>query len=155
MITTRKFAMPSRTVATVFLLGAFALTGCGGATSDQVFDARRLQGTVDTALPPETQAKQEALRRLLNGLQDGIGEKGALNLFVPGVDYLENFDAFYDGHKRLVRWEFNGQPTRDDIPVLLCFDDVESGPIDPAKEKRVERVYVVSRSGQRYAIARR
>lgn len=129
--------------------------GCGGAPKNEVFDIRTLQGKVDANLPRDAQAKQEILRRLLNGLQEGIGDQGALNLFVPGVEYREDFARFYDGNKRLVRWDFNGPPVRDELPVVLFFDDVESGPVDPAKEKRVERVYLVSGGGSRYYVSRK
>ena len=129
--------------------------GCGGASTVEVFDIRTLQGKVDTTLPRDAQAKQEILRRLLNGLQEGIGDQGALNLFVPGVEYREDFARFYDGSKRLVRWDFSGPPVRDEVPVVLFFDDIESGPVDPAKEKRVERVYLVSGGGSRYYVSRK
>lgn len=144
-----------RFLALILTIPLLFAAGCGKSGPVEVFDVRKLQGKVDASLPLEAQAKQEALRRLLNGLQEGIGEKAALDIFVPGVDYQERFEDFYDGAKRLVRWEFNGPPNRDEVPVVLFFDDLESGPLDPTKERRTERVYVVEGTGPRFTISRR
>lgn len=144
-----------RTLVILMCFAALPFIGCGGSNKNEVFDVRTLQGKVDAGLPAEAQAKQDALRRLLNGLQEGIGEKSALEIFVPGIDYHENFERFFDGHKRLTRWEFNGPPVRDEVPVVLHFDDLDNGPINPTGEIRVERVYLVSRSGTRFSISRK
>lgn len=142
-------------IAILFGLTLPLAAGCGGAASGEVYRATAYQGKVNTALPPAQQVNQEVLRRLLNGLQEGIGEPAGLRIFVPGVDYRETFEQFFEGQKRLVRWDFNGVPNGNDVPVVLSFDDKDSGPFHPAAERRVERVYTVLGYGQQFAVSRR
>jgi hypothetical protein len=141
------------------LLIGFALpliaAGCGSSTASEPYNVASYQGTIDTSLPRALQDKQFTVFRLLNGMREGIGEIAALRLFVPGVDFREPFDAFYEGHKRLVRWEFNGPPSGNDVPVVLYFDEQELGAIDPDKLTRVERVYTVTGGGQYSTVTRR
>lgn len=150
--------LPGATVAIVGLACASLpwLAGCGGSQPDKMFDVRELQGKVDTTLPASAQERQEALRRLLNGLQEGAGDKAALAIYAPGIDFRESFPAFFDGHKRLVRWDFVGKPNRDEIAVSLFFDDIDSGPVDPKQLRQSDRTYVVSTTaGRRFAISRK
>jgi hypothetical protein len=142
-------------IAISFLVVLPLAIGCGGGASGEVYHPEAFQGKVDTSLPSELQVRQEVLRRLLHGLQEGIGEVAALRIFVPGVDYRESFEQFYEGQKRLIRWDFNGRPNGNDVPVVLYFDNKESGPVSPETERRVERVYQVSGYGQRFAISRK
>lgn len=148
-----------RAIALLLLAGTvpLAAAGCGGSSTakDFSFDPATFQGTIDPSLPQPLQDKQYTVQRLLNGMREGIGEIAALRLFVPGVDFREPFDAFYEGHKRLVRWEFGGPPSGNEVPVVLYFDEKESGVIDPDELVRVERVYVVSGGGQYSTVARR
>lgn len=136
----------------VLTILAATLAGCGEPVKPVTL--LDLQGKVDATLPPDAQAKQEALRRLLNGLQEGIGDTTALRLFVPGINYRESFTTFFEG-KRLARWEFSGQPQGNQIAVVLYFDDKNGGPIDPQQERRVERTYIVTGSGSNYVISRK
>ena len=129
--------------------------GCGGRVSGEVYRAEAFQGKVNTSLPAEQQARQVALRKLLNGLQEGMGETAALRIFLPDVNFRESFEQFFEGQKRLVRWDFNGVPNGKEVPVVLVFDDKDSGPVNAAAERRVERVYLVSASGRQATIARR
>lgn len=130
--------------------------GCGESSSSaQPFDPTSLQGKVDGTLSPELQAKQEAVRRLLNALQEGAGDTQTLQVMAPGINFQEKFPDFYEpGTKRLTRWEFGGAPNGREVPVVLYFDELDSGPIDPEKEKRIERVYVLSGSGNQFSIGR-
>lgn len=138
-------------------LALVAAAGCGGSSARQEFsfDPATFQGVVDSNLPQPQQHKQYTIQRLLNGMREGIGEIAALRLFVPGVDFREPFDAFYEGHKRLVRWEFAGPPSGNEVPVVLYFDEKELGVIDPDELTRVERVYVVTGGGQYSTVSRR
>jgi hypothetical protein len=145
-----------KTLASLSLAFAVAaIVGCSTTTADTIYKPEAQQGVVDQSLPSELRDKQQSLFRLLNALQDGIGETIALRSFVPGVDFRESFEKFYDGTKRFVRWEFNGQPKGNEVPVVLYFDDRESGPVDPQKLQRIERTYVVTGSGQQVAITRK
>ncbi len=130
----------------------FTTPGC--QRGEAHFEPRELEGTVDTSLPKPLQAKQEVLARWLRGMQQGIGEIAGLRLMVPGVDMKESFDQFYNQHKRLVRWEFNGKPVGVEVPVILYFDDVESGVYDERTLHREERVYAANNTGNRWTIAR-
>jgi hypothetical protein len=153
MSTVKKSA--SWLVHIVALCGLVWASGCGDGQPEKPFDARDYQGKVDTTLPPHSQQRQEALRRLLNALQEGVGDKAALGIFAPEIDYREKFSEFFAGHKRLVRWEFSGKPDRDNVAVTLFFDDLDSGPVDPDKLVSVDRVYVVSSAGRRFAVSRK
>ena len=117
--------------------------------------AATLQGRVDTTLPAELQAKQQAVRRLLNGLQEGVGDAAGLAIYAPGIVYREKFEDFFNGAGQLARWEFSGRPQGNEVPVVLYFDDQNSGLVNPENVRREERVYLVSGSGQQYTISRK
>ncbi len=117
------------------------------------FEPRDLEGKVDTTLPKPLQAKQEVVARWLRGMQQGIGELAGLRLLVPGVDMKESFDEFYNQHKRLCVGN-SGKPQGNDVPVVLYFDEVESGVFDESKLVREERTYSANGSGNRWTIAR-
>jgi hypothetical protein len=139
----------------LFVMSLPLAAGCGGGAAGEVYRPETFQGQVDTSLPQDLQAKQEALRRLLNGLQEGFGEAAALRIFLPDVDFRESFEQFFAGQKRLVRWDFHGVPQGNDVPVVLYFDDKDAGPASQETERREERVYSVAFSGRRATIARR
>lgn len=132
-----------------------AIVGCSTSTAETIYIPAAQQGVVDKSLPSELRDRQQSLFRLLRGLQDGIDETVALRSLVPGVNFRESFEKFYDGTKRLVRWEFNGPPKGNEVPVVLYFDDQEHGPVDPQKLQRVERTYIVAGSGQQFTVTRK
>ena len=139
----------------LLLSGIAASGGCGRTEEAKAYDPGDYQGRVDTSLPRPLQDKQAALARFLNGMREGVGDEGTLRLVVPGVTFREPFDKFYGGSKRLARWEFGAKPNGNEVPVVLFFDDVENGPIDPTVLKREERVYVVTGGGTSVSIQRK
>jgi hypothetical protein len=145
-----------KTIALLLLaVSVVGVAGCSSTAADTVYKPEAQQGVVDKSLPSALRDKQQSLFLLLNALKEGIGESVALRAFVPGVEFRESFEKFYDGSKRLVRWEFGGSPSGNDVPVVLYFDSQESGPVDPGKLLRSERTYVVTGSGQQVTIARK
>ena len=72
------------------------------------------------------------------------------------LPYIEQGNVYnFINYSELTRWDVNGSPTSDEVPVVLHFDDLENGPLNPDGEIRVERVYVVYRSGARFSISRK
>ena len=128
--------MMRTTVAFSFVLSLPFAAGCSRTSADTVYRPEAYQGHRRCFIAARATAKQQAIWRLLNALQEGIGETIALRSFVPGVDFRESFEKFYEGAGRLVRWEFNGRPKGNEVPVVLYFDDQTSGPVDPEKERR-------------------
>ena len=139
----------------LLLLMLAAAADCGRGEAGQVQEPQHVQGRVDTTLPAELQAKQRAVRRLLNGLQEGVGDAAGLAIYSPGIVYREKFEDFFNGAGQLARWEFNGRPQGNEVPVVLYFDDQNSGLVNPENVRREERVYLVSGSGQQYTISRK
>ncbi len=127
-------------LASVLLLGA--LIGCGRPTvaPEDVFNPGKLQGTVDTNLPDHLQAKQQALAAAFEVIMVEFVEPESVAENVPGVQFLETNDEFMEGTIELSRWDFNGEPTGNDVPVVMFF--LEDGP--EQKQRRVERVYTVT-----------
>lgn len=144
-----------RLLSISFILALPFVLGCGNGQvpPDKVYRPDLLQGQVDASLPAPLQAKQQALRRLLAGLQEGIGDSHALREFVPGITFRESFDRFYEGAERLARWEFNGAPKNNEVPVALYLVDTPDG--GAKAERRVERVYLVSGGGRQFTVARK
>jgi hypothetical protein len=132
------------------------LAGCGSSVPpDKVYRPEAFQGKVDASLSPELQAKQNALRRFLAGIQEGIGDQQSLREFVPGINVRENFEQLVDSPARLVRWEFNGQPKGSEVPVVLYLVDDPNAKASASNERRVERTYLVSGGGRQVTIARK
>jgi hypothetical protein len=115
--------------------------GCGGDQPEKPFDARMLSGQGGHACcSPILNSVRNAPRRSRNCVQEGrAGDKAALGIFAPDIDYREAFADFFAGHKRLVRWEFLGKPERDNVAVSLFFDDLDSGPVNLDKLVQVDR----------------
>ena len=123
----------------VLLLAASG--GCGKAEipAEKAYAPEKLAGHVDPGLPPELQAKQEALARILISLHEGI-DFDYLPEEHPDVRFDESPESFLEGTVNLARWDFNGSPAGDDVPVVLHFSLDTTG----HNQRRVERVYVVT-----------
>jgi hypothetical protein len=132
-------------IALSFLLAVPASVGCSRSSS--AAQADRLYGRVDTSLPPELQAKQEAVRKLFVGLQTGT--------IVTGVTARGRFEKLLDDVTRAVRWEFDGVPHGNEVPVVLYFQAPADGKDGSKTEQPVKRVYFVSGSGDRFTVARK
>jgi hypothetical protein len=141
----------SRRTLGVIALAFAAASGCGAKGVEQSSGATNPAGAVDVSLPKEAQAKQQVIRDILLNLQEGYpAEK--VPFLLRGVRFDEQQSRFLDGAKYLVRWEFNGPPSRDEVPVVLSFaQEHDSG----ADLKKVERIYVVKGSHGRYAVTRK
>ncbi len=126
--------------------------GCGESEvgPNEAYDPAQLQGTVDSSLPGPLQSKQQALGRILVSILEGI-DIDALSGYHPDVQFRETTEEFLEGAINLARWDFNGSPTGDDVPVVLYLSADSSG----RKERRVERVYTVTGSPERRTIQRK
>ncbi len=126
--------------------------GCGEpvVAPEEAYDPEQLQGTVDSSLPRPLQVKQETLQRVLVSLQEGI-EVDSLSDYHPDVQFRETPDDFLEGAINLARWDFNGEPAGNDVPVVLHLSVDSSG----RNERRVERVYTVTGSPGRLTIQRK
>jgi len=128
------------------------LTGCDQDAVEQDAKPRAFQGTVDTTLPLDKQTRQHALKKFLGAMQEGVGDVSGLSIYAPGIDFRGRYEDFNGTSGRLVRWEFNGQPSGNDVPVVLFFTDQTTGLVEPENEKRQEKVYSVAPAGRRFTI---
>lgn len=129
--------------------------GCSHDKAAEAAATSAARGTVDESLPPALRAKQQTVAKLLNTIQEGVGDTAGLRIYAPNLAFREPFGNFFAGRKRLVRWQFNGPPDKDSVPVSLWFDDQELGPNLPAPTTQDDRVYVVTIAGRQAAITRR
>jgi hypothetical protein len=141
--------MIRNTVAIVFL-SALLATGCAQKYSlpEPVADSAT---AVDASLPKDAQAKQDVIRTAMFSLQEGYPVE-RLKTFLPGVKFNETQSRFLDGARYLDRWNFNGQPSGDEIPVTLFFSGENAGSEESTK---VDRVYVVKKVSGRYTVTRK
>ncbi len=131
------------------------VAGCGSASAQQDAQPRSFQGQVDTSLPADKQARQQALKKFLNAVMEGVGDAGGLSIYAPGVDFRGRYEDFNGTSGRLVRWEFNGQPSGNDVPVVLFFADQTTGLVTSENEKRAEKIFAVSPAGSRFSITQK
>ena len=136
----------------LLLVGWISLPGCGEGTVDpeDAYNPEALQGVVDTGLPPQARAKQEALKAILDSVHELVGFD-ELPLAHPGIRFAESRDGFFEGTLGLHGWEFDGPPAGNDVPVLLQLYEDSSG----KNIRQSKRVYMVTGSPGRTMIRRR
>ena len=129
-----------------------AVLGCGEPTvsPDEAYDPEELQGTVDTTLPPDLQARQEAILELFDALQRGV-PIDTLDQEISGISFQESEESFFEDTIRLERWEFSGKPSGNDVPVTLFLAKDDAG--EDLLEQ--ERVYTVAGAPGRFTIRRK
>jgi hypothetical protein len=108
-----------------------------------------LSGEVDASLPPDAQAKQQALQRLLESIQRGTAFE-YLPEHVPQVAFSESRGEFFGDAIELYRWSFAGAPQGNEVPVKLVFRLDQPG--FPQREET--RAYAVTSSGGGFIVAR-
>lgn len=121
--------------------------GCS-KTEVVVYQEVNWQGTVDESLPKEVQAKQDALIRLFTAIQDYGFEfvtQGEADL-----QFDESFEQFFGETVDLFRWDWDGPPEGNDLPVVLVLRKDEPG----LPEVEVHRTYTVRQSGKTFRITR-
>ena len=136
----------------LFLASLLGVAGCDTLTPEPEKKAVVAQGQVDQTLPTDAQSRQRALRKFLGAVLEGVADPGGLSIYAPGVEYRAKYEDFNGASGRLVRWEFNGRPSGNDVPVVLFFADQATGLVDYDNLRRQEKVYAVARAGQRFAI---
>ncbi len=145
-----RFRMNSRTWGLLLLL--FLLPGCGKRPAAvEVYDESRVVGQVDPSLPEDAQARQQALKDVLDLIHRGI-EPQFIRNYQANLDFKESNKKFYGDNTFLKRWEFDGAPTGVDVPVRLTF--VKESP-EGNSEIIERRVYHVLDSGNVFRIRRR
>ena len=129
-----------------------ATAGCGEPTvpPEEAYAPEKLAGSVDTSLPKELQEKQRVIRKVLVTLQEAI-DFDDLPGYHPDVRFTESLEGFLEGTINLARWDFNGRPTGDDVPLVVFLSEDTTG----RNERRVERVYTVTGSPGRWTISRK
>ena len=137
-------------ISPVLLLAASIGCGQGEIPPEEAFAPEKLMGHVDESLPPELQAKQKVLKRILVSLEEGV-DFDYLPEEHPDVQLEESMEDFLEGTINLARWDFNGPPAGDGVPVVLYFSRDTSG----RNERRVTRVYTVTGSKGRWTISRK
>lgn len=135
--------------ASVVLLACVFLSACT-AEPPPPPKPQELRGEVDKTLPPAQQEKQRILKRILDELQSRT-HYTAIQQYHADVQVTESLESYMEGTLGLARWNFNGKPDKDDVPVVLFM--MEDLPNDP--ERRVERVYTVTGSPGKYTISRK
>ena len=138
-------------VLTFTCLAAIAV-GCGEAAVpiEESYDPQQNSGEVDTGLPDALQAKQRIVQIVLNALSQENIEIEFLSNSYPEVKFTETAEGFDEDTLGLARWDFNGKPAGNDVPVVLWLSLDSSG----ENERKVERVYTVTGYGE-YVVARK
>lgn len=134
------------------LLSLTVAAGCGERVidPDHAYKPEQLQGEVDTSLPPPLQAKQQAVKAVLDTLQFGMDFNGLRESY-PHIRFRETEAGFLEGTVGLHGWKFDGPPVGDDVPVLLqLYEDSTGENIREAK-----RVYTVTDARGRVEIRRK
>jgi hypothetical protein len=135
--------------AMLLLLAAAA--GCGKRETPAQATYSRALGTVDTNLTPDLQAKQQALKTLLDALAVG-SQLDKLTKQNPNLHFDESPGDFFErGAVGLAGWHFDGRPQGDDLPVVLYLSLDGTG----RNQLKVHRVYTVTGSPDRVTISRK
>lgn len=125
------------------------LFGCGGSRVDKPLESEAMAGVVDASLPPEVQAQQDAIIRLLSTIQRGVGFE-YLPDQVEGVTIEESQAEFFGDTSDLYRWEFVGPPDQNRHTLKMVFRLDQPG--FPTKEE--QRTYLVVPSGSGFSVKR-
>ncbi len=134
------------------LLLLAAVVGCGQKQVPPDEPYAGMSGEVDTSLPPDLQAKQQALKSLFDVLSlqsRGLGQLPGQN---PSLKFNESLEDFLEpGAIGLAGWDFDGQPRGNHVPVVLHLNLDATG----RHVLEVNRVYTVSGAEGRLTIDRK
>ncbi len=131
----------------LLLMGMGGVAGCGkSGPAEPVVN----YGVVDASLPAVQQEYQDAIVRLFTTLQSGVPVEHLKNSH-PDLEFKETTERFHEEGVHLARWDWNGPPQKDKLPVRL-----EITLDEPPGDKTVtyERVYQVERVGKGFVIRR-
>ena len=112
------------------------------------------QGKVDKSLPKDAQARQKAVADVLTYLQEENPIYKIPNS-LRGIEFAETEEQFFAGAPKLARWNFQGSPQGEEVPVVLQFATVNAARESDQAEKTVERTYVVKGLPGHFAITRK
>jgi len=130
-----------------WLVTLLFLGGCAEQTPEP-FDPERGRGGIDSSLPPEQRAKQDALARLLEAFRRGIHAED-LGRDEPDLVFQEPEEQFYAEGARLWNWDWASPPRGDRFAVKLTMQKDEPGLVTVD----VERTYQVVRQGSTFVIS--
>lgn len=132
-----------------FGLAVLTVVGCGGGNdvaTDHPYTPEDNVGKVDTSLPPDLQARQRAIKQILDGLMNMETDFEHFENYTPNIRFTESEESF----GVMYGWKFNGKPSGTDVPVTIFLgEDDEMKPTDPS-----DRVYSVTGNGT-YTITRK
>lgn len=132
-----------RYLALLVVLAPLAAVGCG--RNSKTGASGELDGKVDALLAAELQEKQDAVRKMLVGLRTSTP--------IGGVSYKGRIEPVLDEVSRTARWDFSSPPNGDKVPVTLYVEESAGG--GGAKiERKVDRVFLVSKSGSQFMVTR-
>jgi hypothetical protein len=130
------------------------VAGCGSGDSpvppDETYDPSNVVGKIDTSLPADQQARQEAINKVFLEIHNGTSFE-QLSQFLPDAILQESGEQFMEGKFYLTRWEFKGAPSGNDVPVTVYLSTDDRG----EDEAPVDRVYTVTGSRGRWQIKRK
>lgn len=123
-------------------VASVAVSGCFGPRSTDGSTGSSLQcraGIVDASLPAAESERREVVQRLLVGIVEGK-DVGLVARWLPGVEFEEPPEVFFNGNLLLRSWDFAPVPRPGVIPVVLEFV-----PADDALATKIEqRTYEVT-----------
>ena len=132
-------------------LAVSPIVGCGGGEIE-VYEPEKFCGEVDASLPVDDQARQEAVQSFLETVRRGVAFE-YLGDYVPDGVLAESQEEFFNGTHALMRWDFEGPPNGDDVPLVMTFLTDKPGSDDEETEER--RTYTLSKSRKGYAMKRK
>ncbi len=121
-------------------------SGCRKSEPEEIFAPENWQGEINTELPKETQAQQDAIIRLLGAIQlVGIEH---YHWDCPDIKFNVSFAEFFEDAVGIHKWEWSGEPSKNGFPVRLFLEKD-----DPTEEKTIaKRIFTVTRRGRSFLI---
>lgn len=144
--------MTKSIILPLVLVSMAAIAGCDKLGGDSEAPVRTYKIQVDTSLPPAAQARQFALRKFLNAVVEGVEDQSGLSIYAPGIDFRGKYEQLNGTSGRLVRWEFNGQPSGNDVPVALFYAEQATGLVDFDHLQSKDQKFAVVPEGRRFSI---
>ena len=128
-----------------------ALLLLGGCTAELIepYEPERGRGAIDTKLPADQRAKQEALARLLEAFRGGIHPQDLQNE-EPDLVFKESDKQFYADAARVLSWDWAEPASGNRFFVKLTMQKDEPGLVTVD----VKRAYQVERQGPAFVISR-
>lgn len=132
--------MMSRRIHVPLVAALLLASGCGeeSVPPEEAAFRESVRAKVDESLPQDLQQKQAALKQALDKIMIEFIQPNEVRDHI-GINFTESPQSFWEGASEIVRWDFDGKPAGDDLPVVITFAMDDTG----ENTREVKRVYAV------------